>query len=63
MNPVGLTIGGVQANVLFSGLAPNFTGLYQVNAVVPDGVVPGDALPVVLSAAGVSSPPVTMAVR
>jgi uncharacterized protein (TIGR03437 family) len=62
-NPVGVTIAGVPANVQFAGLTPNFTGLYQVNVVVPDGLAPGDALPVVLSVARVSSPPVTMAVR
>src|ERR1022692_3787942 len=30
-----VTIGGVPANVTFSGLAPGFVGLYQVNAQVP----------------------------
>ena len=36
-NTPKVTIGGADANVLFSGLAPGFPGLYQVNAVVPDG--------------------------
>jgi uncharacterized protein (TIGR03437 family) len=63
VDPVTLTIGGVEAEVFFSGLAPTFAGLYQVNAIVPAGVAPGDAVPVVLSVAGQSSPPVTMAVR
>lgn len=64
-NPVSLTIGGVQAQVLFSGLTPGFAGLYQVNAIVPGGVTPGDAVAVVLSVAGQKSPDgaVTMAVR
>jgi len=30
-----VTIGGVRATVAFSGLAPQFAGLYQVNAEVP----------------------------
>ncbi len=32
-------------------LAPGFTGLYQVNAVLPEGVAAGDAAPVVLTVA------------
>jgi adhesin/invasin len=63
VDPVTLTIGGVRAEVSFSGLAPGFTGLYQVNAVVPAGVSPGDAVPVVLTVSGQSSPAVSMAVR
>jgi uncharacterized protein (TIGR03437 family) len=63
VNPVSLTIGGVMTQVLFSGLTPNFTGLYQVNAVVPEGITPGDAVPVVLAVANISGPPVTLAVH
>jgi uncharacterized protein (TIGR03437 family) len=62
-NPVGLTIDGVQAQVLFSGLTGGLTGLYQVNAKMPDVVTPGDAVPVVLTVGSISSPPVSMAVR
>jgi uncharacterized protein (TIGR03437 family) len=64
VNPVTVTIGGKQAAVQFSGLTPGWAGLYQINAVVPSGVTPGDQVPVVLSMAGQTSPPVvTMAVR
>lgn len=38
-----VTIGNQQAQVLFSGLAPGFTGLYQVNVVVPSGIAAGNA--------------------
>jgi uncharacterized protein (TIGR03437 family) len=62
-NVVTVTVGGRPADVLFSGLAPGFAGLYQVNAVMPSGVAAGDAVPVVLTSAGQSSPPVTIAVR
>jgi minor extracellular serine protease Vpr len=40
-NPATVMIGGQTANVLFSGLAPGFAGLYQINAVVPAGITPG----------------------
>ena len=62
-NPVSLTIGGVTAQVAFSGLAPGFVGLYQVNAVVPTGVVAGSQVPVVITSAGQSSAPVTIAIK
>ncbi len=55
--PVTVTIGGVQASVVFQGLAPNFVGLYQVNAVVPASVPPGDAVQVVLRQNGITSNP------
>jgi uncharacterized protein (TIGR03437 family) len=36
-----ITIGGEAASVSYSGLAPNFVGLYQVNAIVPLGAGTG----------------------
>ena len=44
-----VTIGGVQANVVFSGLAPTFVGLYQINAEVPASAATGDAVPLLVS--------------
>ena len=61
--PVNVTIGGIGAQVTFNGLAPGFVGLYQVNAVVPANVPTGAAIPVVLSAGGVISNTVTIAVQ
>jgi uncharacterized protein (TIGR03437 family) len=58
-----VSIGGVSAKVLFSGLAPGFVGLYQINAVVPSGIPSGNALPVTVSTGGVISNTVTMAVQ
>jgi uncharacterized protein (TIGR03437 family) len=63
VNPVAVTIGGVTASVAFAGLTPGSAGLYQVNAVVPQGVGVGDQMPVVLTSAGQQSQPVTIAVR
>jgi hypothetical protein len=53
-----VTIGGEMAQVGFSGLAPNFAGLYQINATLPTGVSTG--APVVLSVGGASSRPYTL---
>ena len=55
--PVTVTIGGINAPVDFQGLAPGFVGLYQVNAVVPAGVEPGDAIPLVLTQNGIVANP------
>jgi len=57
-----VTIGGVSAQILFSGLAPGFVGLWQINAVVPENAPAGDNLPVQVSINGAVSNTVTMAV-
>jgi len=51
---VTATIGGQSADVSFAGLAPGFVGLWQVNVVVPSGVVQGD-LPLTVSVGGQTS--------
>jgi uncharacterized protein (TIGR03437 family) len=61
-NPI-VTIGGKFAPVAFSGLAPGFVGLYQVDAMVPNGVTPGNQVPVVVSIAGQTGPSATIAVK
>ena len=58
-----VTIGGVDALVSFSGLAPDFVGLYQVNAEVAEGTPTGDAVELLLTAGEVPSNQVTIAVE
>jgi uncharacterized protein (TIGR03437 family) len=58
-----VTIGGIAADVQFSGLTPGDVGLYQVNALVPGGVAKGSAVPVVISIGGVQSNAVTIVVQ
>jgi len=58
-----VTVGGAPAKVSFSGLAPGFAGLYQVNVVVPSEAPPGNAVPVVMSFGSVTSNTATIAVQ
>lgn len=58
-----VTIGGQTARVQFSGMAPGYVGLWQINAEVPVDVAPGSAVPLVVSAGGVASNTVTIAVE
>ena len=55
-----VSIGGYSAGVLFSGLAPGFVGLWQLNAVVPANAPVGMQIPLTISAGGLS---VTVNVR
>jgi uncharacterized protein (TIGR03437 family) len=57
-----VTIAGQAATVQFSGLAPGFPGLYQVNVEVPAGV-PAGVQPVVLKMNGVDSPAANLPVQ
>ncbi len=47
-------IGGQNAPVLFSGVAPGYNGLYQVDVQIPANIAAGDDVPLQLSIAGVS---------
>ena len=58
-----VTVGGVNASVSFSGLAPGYVGLYQVNVQVPANAPSGDAVPVILNIGGVTANTVTIAVQ
>ena len=56
-----VTIGGKAAQVTFSGLAPGFAGLYQLNVTVP-GDAPTGFQPLVVTAGGVASKAVMLPV-
>ena len=62
-NPVAITLGSASARVLFSGLAPGFAGLYQINFEVPAGSTLGDAVTLNVTVANASSNPVVLPVR
>jgi uncharacterized protein (TIGR03437 family) len=55
-SPVTVTIGGQNATVLYAGLVAGLVGLYQVNVTMPAGVAAGNAVPVLLTVAGQTSP-------
>ena len=56
-----VTIGGQQAQVLFSGLAPGYPGLYQINATVPAGLTGNQN--VTISIGGQTLPAVVLPVK
>jgi len=60
--PVQVLIAGNAAQVLYSGVAPGFAGLNQVNVVVPPGT-PSGPQPLVISANGIASNTVTVSIR
>ena len=57
-----VTIGGAPAMVTFSGLAPGFVGLNQVNVMVPSGLASGNQA-VVMNIGGVASNTVMLPVH
>jgi uncharacterized protein (TIGR03437 family) len=63
--PVSVRIGGLDAEVLYAGAAPELVaGILQVNCVIPTDVASGPALPIVLSVGVAGSPPgVTVAIK
>jgi uncharacterized protein (TIGR03437 family) len=63
--PVTVSIGNQNAVVQYAGSAgDSVAGLLQVNAVVPQGVTPGAAVPIMVSVGGVPAQSgVTVAVQ
>jgi uncharacterized protein (TIGR03437 family) len=59
--PVSVTVGGVQAAVLFAGINTGLVGMTQINFAVPAKAALGPQ-PVVVTVGSVSAPPVTLTV-
>jgi uncharacterized protein (TIGR03437 family) len=56
-------IGGIQAEVQFTGLAPDLAGVWQINAFIPDKTFITGRVPVVVYMDGVDSNEVTIFVQ
>jgi uncharacterized protein (TIGR03437 family) len=61
--PVSLSIGGISAIPDFAGVAGCCVGLNQINARIPNGISPGNAVPVIVTIGGKSSNTATIAVQ
>ncbi|MDP8981073.1 MAG: hypothetical protein M3O35_10825 [Acidobacteriota bacterium] len=53
----------VPSDIPFSGLAPGFVGLYQINFKIPDTAPSGNAVPISLTIGGVASNTATIAIE
>jgi uncharacterized protein (TIGR03437 family) len=59
-----VTIGGMSAQVTYSGMSQQFFGVYQISVVVPQGVTPGKYVQVQMQIGGASTAdPVSIAIQ
>lgn len=58
-----VTVGAVNAEVFFAGLAPTLVGVYQINFRIPTAAPAGDAVPLVVTSNGAASKAVTVALK
>jgi uncharacterized protein (TIGR03437 family) len=56
LTPPVVTVGGMSAQVLFSGLQPQFVGVNQVNIIIPPSAPTGDTVPLQIQMGGITSP-------
>jgi uncharacterized protein (TIGR03437 family) len=63
VNPVSVSIGGIDSEVYFAGLAPGFVGLYQINVRVPPTAPTGAAVPLTVTVAGATSNTATLTIQ
>ena len=45
-------VGEQEAQVVFSGMSPEFAGVYQLNIIMPEGVAAGGQVSIVIEAEG-----------
>ena len=50
-----MTVGGVNAQVVFSGIRPGLPGVYQINIIVPAGSPTGNAVPLQIQMGGITT--------
>jgi uncharacterized protein (TIGR03437 family) len=60
---VTVVVGGVTVTPSFAGLAPGFSGLYQINVQIPPATTPGSAIALSVQEAGQTSNTVAVAVQ
>jgi uncharacterized protein (TIGR03437 family) len=58
-----VTVGGIPADVSFSGIAPGSAGQYQINLTIPAGIQPSDSVPLTVTMPDGSTDTVTIAVQ
>lgn len=54
--PPVVMVGGINAQVVFAGLQPQFPGVYQLNITIPNNAPTGSAVPLQIQVGGVTSP-------
>ena len=54
VNPT-VMVGGVEAQLVFSGMQPQFPGVYQINIIIAPGTPTGDAIPLQLVMNGITT--------
>ncbi len=50
-----VTVGGINAQVVFSGMSPQFVGVYQLNIIIAPGTPVGDAVPLQIVMNGITT--------
>src|SRR5581483_4174555 len=60
---VTVSVNGTELPALYSGLAPGYLGLYQVNVLIPTNIPPGSGVSLMLKEAGQTSNAILVSLR